>query len=126
MPALSGGIYDELGEDVLVSIFNDANYEGEYWTSSNDIKNNGAVYEIFETALGQTLETIALAYDAEGRPGKMTVAKTSYPSSVDDLDQLSRPYPGSTFLSTPLSVKSKMDLLVKKPNTALLQLMRNN
>ena len=126
MPALSGGTFDEFGEDRLVSIFNDASSEGDYWTSSNDIRNNGVVYEIFETALGETLETIALAYDAEGRPGKMSVAKTSYPSSVDDLDQLSRPYPGSTFLSTPLKVRTKLDLLVKKPNTALMQRMHNN
>ena len=125
---MNEGTYDSVGgEDGLIAAFeNESLHDQKIWESSKDFSSNGVVYTFKDTVLGQTIESFALAYDAEGRPGKVSMVTTSFPSSVDDLEQLSRPYPGSTFLSTPLSVKSKMDLLVKKPNTALLQLMRNN
>ena len=128
MVGMNEGTYDSVGgEDGLIAAFeNESLHDQKIWESSKDFSSNGVVYTFKDTVLGQTIESFALAYDAEGRPGKVSMVTTSFPSSVDDLEQLSRPYPGSTFLSTPLSVKSKMDLLVKKPNTALLQLMRNN
>lgn len=128
MVGMNEGTYDSVGgEDGLIAAFeNESFHDQKIWESSNDYSGNSLVYSFYDTVLGKTIESYAVAYDAEGRPGKVSMVTTSFPSSVDDLEQLSRPYPGSTFLSTPLSVKSKMDLLVKKPNTALLQLMRNN
>ena len=128
MVGMNEGTYDSVGgEDGLIAAFeNESFHDQKIWESSNDYSGNSLVYSFYDTVLGKTIESYAVAYDAEGRPGKVSMVTTTFPSSIADLDQLSRPYPGSTFLSTPLSVKSKMDLLVKKPNTALLQLMRNN
>lgn len=113
MPAMNEGTLEDFGEDELIKAFADKTYENDLWFSGEEI-GSGAVFSFKVGILGQTVETIAIGYDAEGRPGKLTMVATTYPSSLDDLEQLSRPFvPSSSFLSTSLNLKSKMDLVKK-------------
>lgn len=113
MVGMNEGTYEKYGEEGVIGIFEDERYHDEgYWESSKDFSSNGVVYTFYDTVLGQTIESFALAYDAEGRPGKLTMETTTFPSSIADLDQLSRPYPSSSFLhiSAP---RSKRDFVIR-------------
>ena len=114
MVGMNEGTYDSVGgEDGLIAAFEDESlHDQKIWESSKDFSSNGVVYTFYDTVLGQTIESFALAYDAEGRPGKLTMETTTFPSSIADLDQLSRPYPSSSFLhiSAP---RSKRDFVIR-------------
>ena len=76
------GLVEEAGEEAMIAAFGDeslnksTNPEG-LW--------NGAVFTFVKDALGATVCNYALAYDAEGVPGKISVDTMPFPASLDDL-----------------------------------------
>lgn len=70
------GLVEEAGEEAMIAAFGDeslnmsTNPEGLWYDSSVLQGSNGAVFTFVKDALGATVCNYALAYDAEGVPGK--------------------------------------------------------
>ena len=85
------GLVEEAGEEALIAAFGDeslnksTNPEGLWYDSSVLQGSNGAVFTFVKDALGATVCNYALAYDAEGVPGKISVDTMQFPASLDDL-----------------------------------------
>ena len=73
------GLVEEAGEEAMIAAFGDeslnmsTNPEGLWYDSSVLQGSNGAVFTFVKDALGATVCNYALAYDAEGVPGKISV-----------------------------------------------------
>ena len=78
------GLVEEAGEEAMIAAFGD-----ESWNMSTNPEglqgSNGAVFTFVKDALGATVCNYALAYDAEGVPGKISVDTMQFPASLDDL-----------------------------------------
>ena len=85
------GLVEEAGEEAMIAAFGDeslnmsTNPEGLWYDSSVLQGSNGAVFTFVKDALGATVCNYALAYDAEGVPGKISVDTMQFPASLDDL-----------------------------------------
>lgn len=85
------GLVEEAGEEAMIAAFGDeslnmsTNPEGLWYDSSVLQGSNGAVFTFVKGALGATVCNYALAYDAEGVPGKISVDTMQFPASLDDL-----------------------------------------
>ena len=85
------GLVEEAGEEAIIAAFGDeslnmsTNPEGLWYDSSVLQGSNGAVFTFVKDALGATVCNYALAYDAEGVPGKISVDTMQFPASLDDL-----------------------------------------
>ena len=85
------GLVEEDGEEAMIAAFGDeslnksTNPEGLWYDSSVLQGSNGAVFTFVKDALGATVCNYALAYDAEGVPGKISVDTMQFPASLDDL-----------------------------------------
>lgn len=85
------GLVEEAGEEAMIATFGDeslnksTNPEGLWYDSSVLQGSNGAVFTFVKDALGATVCNYALAYDAEGVPGKISVDTMQFPASLDDL-----------------------------------------
>ena len=85
------GLVEEAGEEAMIAAFGDeslnmsTNPEGLWYGSSVLQGSNGAVFTFVKDALGATVCNYALAYDAEGVPGKISVDTMQFPASLDDL-----------------------------------------
>lgn len=85
------GLVEEAGEEAVIAAFGDeslnksTNPEGLWYDSSVLQGSNGAVFTFVKDALGATVCNYALAYDAEGVPGKISVDTMQFPASLDDL-----------------------------------------
>ena len=85
------GLVEEAGEEAMIAAFGDeslnmsTNPEGLWYDSSVLQGSNGAVFTFVKDALGATVCNYALAYDAEGGPGKISVDTMQFPASLDDL-----------------------------------------
>lgn len=85
------GLVEEAGEEAMIAAFGDeslnksTNPEGLWYDSSVLQGSNGAVFIFVKDALGATVCNYALAYDAEGVPGKISVDTMQFPASLDDL-----------------------------------------
>ena len=85
------GLVEEAGEEAMIAAFGDeslnksTNPEGLWYDSSVLQGSNGAVFTFVKDALGATVCKYALAYDAEGVPGKISVDTMQFPASLDDL-----------------------------------------
>ena len=85
------GLVEEAGEEAMIAAFGDeslnksTNPEGLWYDSSVLQGSNGAVCTLVKDALGATVCNYALAYDAEGVPGKISVDTMQFPASLDDL-----------------------------------------
>lgn len=85
------GLVEEAGEEAMIAVFGDeslnksTNPEGLWYDSSVLQGSNGAVFTFVKDALGATVCNYALAYDAEGVPGKISVDTMQFPASLDDL-----------------------------------------
>ena len=85
------GLVEEAGEEAMIAAFGDeslnmsTNPEGLWYDSSVLQGSNGAVFTFVKDALGATVCNYALAYDAEGIPGKISVDTMQFPASLDDL-----------------------------------------
>lgn len=114
MVALNAGAANELGEDFLIQVFNDENYnaakdpENGVWYDSSLLGSNLSSGEIsyFDTVLGGSTENITLGYNAEGVAGKITVETLTFPASVDDL-----PAPSSAPTSSMIHVYRKVSAM---------------
>lgn len=89
---VGAGAAASMSEETLIGIFNDESYnaktnprDGLWYDSSLLGEDRWAGMSYYETALGKSLENIALAYNAEGVAGKITVETFTFPSSLDDL-----------------------------------------
>ena len=84
-------LVEEAGEEAMIAAFGDeslnmsTNPEGLWYDSSVLQGSNGAVFTFVKDALGATVCNYALAYDAEGVPGKISVDTMQFPASLDDL-----------------------------------------
>ena len=85
------GLVEEAGEEAMIAAFGDESLnmstipEGLRYDSSVLQGSNGAVFTFVKDALGATVCNYALAYDAEGVPGKISVDTMQFPASLDDL-----------------------------------------
>lgn len=85
------GLVEEVGEEAMIAAFGDeslnmsTNPKGLWYDSSVLQGSNGAVFTFVKDALGATVCNYALAYDAEGVPGKISVDTMQFPASLDDL-----------------------------------------
>ena len=85
------GLVEEAGEEAMIAAFGDeslnksTNPEGLWYDSSVLQGSNGAVFTFVKDALGATVCNYALAYDAEGVPGKISVDTMQFPALLDDL-----------------------------------------
>ena len=85
------GLVEEAGEEAMIAAFGDeslnmsTNPEGLWYDSSVLQGSNGAVFTFVKDALGATVCNYALAYDAKGVPGKISVDTMQFPASLDDL-----------------------------------------
>lgn len=85
------GLVEEAGEEAMIAAFGDeslnmsTNPKGLWYDSSVLQGSNGAVFTFVKDALGATVCNYALAYDAEGVPGKISVDTMQFPASLDDL-----------------------------------------
>ena len=85
------GLVEEAGEEAMIAAFGDESLnmsthpEGLWYDSSVLQGSNGAVFTFVKDALGATVCNYALAYDAEGVPGKISVDTMQFPASLDDL-----------------------------------------
>ena len=85
------GLVEEAGEEAMIAAFGDeslnksTNPEGLWYDRSVLQGSNGAVFTFVKDALGATVCNYALAYDAEGVPGKISVDTMQFPASLDDL-----------------------------------------
>lgn len=85
------GLVEKAGEEAMIAAFGDeslnmsTNPEGLWYDSSVLQGSNGAVFTFVKDALGATVCNYALAYDAEGVPGKISVDTMQFPASLDDL-----------------------------------------
>ena len=85
------GLVEEAGEEAMIAAFGDeslnksTNPEGLWYDSSVLQGSNGAVFTFVKDALGATVCNYALAYEAEGVPGKISVDTMQFPASLDDL-----------------------------------------
>ena len=85
------GLVEEAGEEAMIAAVGDeslnksTNPEGLWYDSSVLQGSNGAVFTFVKDALGATVCNYALAYDAEGVPGKISVDTMQFPASLDDL-----------------------------------------
>ena len=85
------GLVEEAGEEAMIAAFGDeslnksTNPEGLWYDSSVLQGSHGAVFTFVKDALGATVCNYALAYDAEGVPGKISVDTMQFPASLDDL-----------------------------------------
>ena len=85
------GLVEEAGEEAMIAAFGDeslnksTNPEGLWYESCVLQGSNGAVFTFVKDALGATVCNYALAYDAEGVPGKISVDTMQFPASLDDL-----------------------------------------
>lgn len=85
------GLVEEAGEEAMIAAFGDeslnmsTNPEGLWYDSSVLQGSNGTVFTFVKDALGATVCNYALAYDAEGVPGKISVDTMQFPASLDDL-----------------------------------------
>ena len=85
------GLVEEAGEEAMIAAFGDeslnmsTNPEGLWYDSRVLQGSNGAVFTFVKDALGATVCNYALAYDAEGVPGKISVDTMQFPASLDDL-----------------------------------------
>lgn len=85
------GLVEEAGEEAMIAAFGDeslnmsTNPEGLWYDSSVLQGSNGAVFTFVKDALGATVCNYALAYDAEGVLGKISVDTMQFPASLDDL-----------------------------------------
>ena len=85
------GLVEDAGEEAMIAAFGDeslnksTNPEGLWYDSSVLQGSNGAVFTFVKDALGATVCNYALAYDAEGVPGKISVDTMQFPASLDDL-----------------------------------------
>ena len=85
------GLVEEAGEEAMIAAFGDeslnmsTNPEGLWYDSSVLQGSNGAVFTFVKDALGATVCNYALAYDAEGVPGKISVDTMQFPATLDDL-----------------------------------------
>lgn len=85
------GLVEEAGEEAMIAAFGDeslnksTNPEGLWYDSSVLQGSNGAVFTFVKDALGATVCNYALAYDAEGVPGKISVDTMQFPASLDDV-----------------------------------------
>ena len=85
------GLVEEAGEEAMIAAFGDeslnksTNPEGLWYDSSVLQGSNGAVFTFVKDSLGETVCNYALAYDAEGVPGKISVDTMQFPASLDDL-----------------------------------------
>lgn len=79
------GLVEEAGEEAMIAAFGDeslnmsTNPEGLWYDSSVLQGSNGAVFTFVKDALGATVCNYALAYDAEGVPGKISVDTDAVP-----------------------------------------------
>ena len=84
------GLVEEAGEEAMIAAFGDeslnksTNPEGLWYDSSVLQGSNGAVFTFVKDALGATVCNYALAYDAEGVPGKISVDTMLLPASLAD------------------------------------------
>ena len=91
MIGYGSGLVEEAGEEAMIAAFGDeslnmsTNPEGLWYDSSVLQGSNGAVFTFVKDALGATVCNYALAYDAEGVPGKISVDTMQFPASLDDL-----------------------------------------
>ena len=85
------GLVEEAGEEAMIAAFGDESLNmstnpGGLWYDSSVLQgSNGAVFTFVKDALGATVCNYALAYDAEGVPGKISVDTMQFPASLDDL-----------------------------------------
>ena len=98
------GLVEEAGEEAMIAAFGDeslnksTNPEGLWYDSSVLQGSNGAVFTFVKDALGATVCNYALAYDAEGVPGKISVDTMQFPASLDDLPTLPSSAPTSSMM----------------------------
>lgn len=104
------GLVEEAGEEAMIAAFGDeslnmsTNPEGLWYDSSVLQGSNGAVFTFVKDALGATVCNYALAYDAEGVPGKISVDTMQFPASLDDLP--TSPSSAPTFNDVPYSLSA--------------------
>lgn len=80
------GLVEEAGEEAMIAAFGDESFPEGLWYDSSVLQgSNGAVFTFVKDALGATVCNYALAYDAEGVPGKISVDTMQFPASLDDL-----------------------------------------
>ena len=87
------GLVEEAGEEAMIAAFGDESYDSSVLQGSN-----GAVFTFVKDALGATVCNYALAYDAEGVPGKISVDTMQFPASLDDLPTSPRSAPTSSMM----------------------------
>lgn len=98
------GLVEEAGEEAMIAAFGDeslnmsTNPEGLWYDSSVLQGSNGAVFTFVKDALGATVCNYALAYDAEGVPGKISVDTMQFPASLDDLSTSPSSAPTSSMM----------------------------
>ena len=98
------GLVEEAGEEAMIAAFGaeslnmSTNPEGLWYDSSVLQGSNGAVFTFVKDALGATVCNYALAYDAEGVPGKISVDTMQFPASLDDLSTSPSSAPTSSMM----------------------------